>query len=334
MRYVFALNLLLLPFIMYACLPEKENSSATERQFTNPIGDGADPWVIRVGENYWYCGSMDDKIFLASASFLPDILKSERIIVFSPPANTSYSKEIWAPELHYVRGTWYIYFAADDGDNRNHRMYVLRGGTDPSNPLSKPFEFRGKVSDTTDKWAIDGTIFEYRQQLYLVWSGWPGDSNVKQCLYIAKMSDYKTISSGRVCISCPEFDWETIGDPDVNEGPEVIVHDSLVYIFYSASGSWTDDYCLGLLTNSSGDMLNIDAWKKTGPVFKKTEKVFAPGHASFLQTPNGRWWIIYHAAKYQGAGWDRNVRIQPFEWDGIYPQLGNPIEPGVFMNFP
>ena len=32
--------------------------------------------------------------------------------VWTPPPNTNYSNEVWAPELHDIRGTWYIYFTA------------------------------------------------------------------------------------------------------------------------------------------------------------------------------------------------------------------------------
>jgi GH43 family beta-xylosidase len=45
----------------------------------------------------------------------------------------SYSKELWAPELHFIKGKWYMYFAADDGNNNNHRIYVLENPTaDPT----------------------------------------------------------------------------------------------------------------------------------------------------------------------------------------------------------
>ena len=36
-----------------------------------------------------------------------------------------YSKELWAPELHIIDGKCYIYVACDNGNNYNHRMYVL-----------------------------------------------------------------------------------------------------------------------------------------------------------------------------------------------------------------
>lgn len=33
---------------------------------------------------------------------------------------------------------------------------------------------KGKVADTSDKWAIDASLFEVNGKHYLLWSGWKG----------------------------------------------------------------------------------------------------------------------------------------------------------------
>jgi hypothetical protein len=108
-------------------------------------------------------------------------------------------------------------------------------------------------------------------------------------------------------------------------------------IIYSASGSWTDDYCLGILSTKMGsDLLNPSSWKKHDkPVFSKTDKVFGPGHSSFVKSVGKEDWILYHAAKMQGSGWNRNVRMQSFKWnaDGT-PNFGTPIAEDVQINVP
>lgn len=298
---------------------------------TNPIAEsGADPWVVRWKEFYWYCRSADGRIWIHKAARLQDIAREPGAPVWTPPPGTPYSKELWAPELHHLDGRWYIYVAADDGNNHNHRMYVLEG--DPEDP-QKPFAFKGKIADPSDRWAIDGTVLAMPDgKKYFVWSGWEGAENVAQHLYIAPMSDPRTIAGNRVRISSPEFDWEKIGRPHVNEGPEALWNGRRLFLIYSASGSWTDDYCLGQLTWTGGDPLKASSWvKKDRPVFSRTPDTFGPGHACFTKSPDGKEdWIVYHAAKRKGAGWDRHVRIQKFSWhpDGS-PDFGRPVSPGV-----
>lgn len=77
-------------------------------------------------------------------------------VVWRPEQGTAYSQELWAPELHYIDGAWYIYVAADDGNNANHRMYVLKS---TSGDPTKAFEFVGKISDSTDKWLLTARFF-------------------------------------------------------------------------------------------------------------------------------------------------------------------------------
>jgi GH43 family beta-xylosidase len=80
-----------------------------------------------------------------------------------------------------------------------------------------------------------------------------------------------------------------------------------------------------------------ESWvKKPAPVFKGTEYVYGPGHASFTKSPDGKEdWIVYHAAKKKGSGWDRNVRTQKFSWnDDGSPDFGSPIAGGVKIPVP
>ena len=302
----------------------------------NPVAPtGADPWVIRHGDKYYYCYSytyiapdwskIEIGVKVSAFDSLDQIGEAEGETVFLSPGNTAYSWNYWAPELHYLNGEWYIYVAADDGDNVNHRMYVLKGTTqDPTDP----FEFVGQITDPTNKWAIDGTILPLNGELYFIWSGWEGDVNVAQNIYIAHMSDPCTIDSQRVCLSTPTYAWEKVGDPHVNEGPAVLQHEGKTFVTYSASGSWTDDYCLGLLTLTGEDPMNPEHWAKASrPVFYKRAGVaYGPGHNSFTTAADGSVWMVYHANREAGTGWSgRSVWLAPVTFDaGGNPVFGRP----------
>jgi len=304
--------------------------------FSNPVASsGADPWVVQHGGSYYYCQSRRGSLWVSKTERLVDLGKGEWSRVWTPPRGRPYSRSLWAPELHYLRGKWYIYVAADDGENHNHRMYVLEGTTQSP---TDPFEFRGQLDTPTNRWAIDGTVLELRDgRLYFVWSGWEGTNNVAQNLYIAPMSDPLTIDGPRVCLSRPEYDWEKRGEPLVNEGPQALWNGDRLFLIYSASGSWGDNYCLGQLSWSGGDPLDPRYWiKKPTPAFAGTSNVISPGHASFVKSRDGvEDWIVYHTAKHRGAGWNRQVQIQRFTWaeDGS-PNFGVPVETGVPLSMP
>lgn len=312
--------------------------------FTNPIlSDGADPWVIKHTDDfYYYTHTTGNNITIWKSETLTGLATAPHKVVWTPEPGAPNGHHIWAPELHFIDGHWYIYFAASAGDMEKQRMYVLQSeGADPWGPYKYPEGTQdGKLEETHDKWAIDATVLEYQKQLYLIWSGWEGDVNVSQHLYIAPMDNPWTLSGPRVEISRPELPWEKIGNPLINEGPQVLKNkQGVVFLLYSGSGSWTDDYKLGMLTLIGDDPLDPASWeKKQTPVFEKNlaTRVYAPGHSSFVTSPDGKEdWIVYHAAKYRGGGWSRNVRMQPFTWneDGT-PNFGTPVGTGAYLRKP
>ena len=296
--------------------------------YTNPVAPkGADPWVILHQGQYYYCLSTGTGVAVARVENLFELGKAEPATIWQPPPDTMYSSGLWAPELHYLNGEWYIYVAADNGQNHNHRMYVLKGTS--QTPLD-PFQFVGQITDPTNKWAIDGTVMQYKGRMYFIWSGWEGDENVAQHLYIAQMSDPCTISSHRVMISTPDRDWEMVGKPLINEGPVAIEHNGTMHMVYSGSGSWTDDYCLGVLTLVGDDPMRAESWVKAGaPILSKSDTVFGPGHNCFTTSLDGsKTWVVYHANLVSGTGWGgRSVWIQPVEWDANnFPVIGKPVK--------
>ncbi|MGY4385151.1 GH43 family beta-xylosidase [Pedobacter sp. UYP24] len=324
-------------FIFSAGLKSKVFQEPTPKTFSNPLlPSGADPWNIYKDGYYYYTNTSVNKLEIWKTKNLVNLKTAERKVIWRPPANTSYSKEIWAPELHFLNDKWYMYFAADDGNNDHHRMYVVEN-TSPD-PMKGNWEFKGKVADKTDRWAIDGTVFEYKKQLYMLWSGWEADINAEQNIYIAKMSNPWTISGDRQLLSTPTYTWEKEGsysppNVSVNEGPQILMNKSKIFLLYSASGCWTDSYTLGMLTfNGKGDVLDPKAWKKGDkPVFAKSIEngVYAPGHNSFFKSVNGKEdWILYHANDKpgEGCGGFRSPRAQRFTWnkDGS-PNFGIPL---------
>jgi GH43 family beta-xylosidase len=297
---------------------------------------GADPWVFRHADGWYYASlTTGSNVTLLRSRTISALGAGDRKVAYSAPAGM---RNLWAPELHRLENAWYVYFAADDGNNANHRIFVLENASD--DPFQGTYVLKGKISTgPDDRWAIDGTLARIKNRMYFVWSGWEGTTDIAQNLYIAPLANPWTLAGQRVLISRPSLKWEQHGGPpSVNEGPEVLVRGETVVLVYSAAASWTDHCVLGLLTLTPGaDPLQPTSWTKSpSPVFASANSVFGPGHCSFTKSPDGREdWIVYHAAKCQGAGWSRLVRAQRFDWNAdASPNFGAPCPPNTPIALP
>lgn len=324
----------------------KAQKVETKTTFKNPLlVTGPDPWVTQKDGIYYFCRSTGHDLEIISTKKMSQLGQAKSVRIWTPPADKLYSKELWAPELHYLDGKWYMYFAADDGNNDHHRMYVIENSN--QNPLTQNWIFKGQIADATNKWAIDGSVFTYKDVNYMIWSGWEGDNNISQNIYIAKLKNPWTIEGQRVMLSTPTYDWEKRGSgnglPTVNEGPEALISpQGRLFIDYSASGCWTDDYALGLLTlKADGDPMEANDWTKSDTsVFHKSveNSAYGTGHNGFFKSPDGKEdWIIYHANPKSGEGCSnyRSPRMQRFTWnaDGT-PDFGIPVKTDVAMDVP
>jgi GH43 family beta-xylosidase len=324
---------------------QDDKTKQEDHTFRNPLlQSGPDPWAIFHDGYYYFTTTRGSKLVLWKTRDITDLGNAEKKDVWIPPQGEIYSHALWAPEIHFLEGKWYFYFAADDGDHMNHRMFVLENPS--ADPMEGEFIFRGKiVTDQDDNWAIDGSVFEHKGELYFIWSGWrePLVDVETQRIYIARMENPWSLATGRVEISKPEYDWERRyhrhdGTPSdhivyVNEGPQMLKHGSRLHIIYSGSGCWTPDYCLGVIsTDADSDLLDPASWTKhPEPIFKKSPEngVWAPGHNSFFKSPDGTEdWILYHAVSdpSHGCTGKRNPRAQKILWtDDDFPVPGIPL---------
>ncbi|MDB4411232.1 glycoside hydrolase family 43 protein [bacterium] len=309
--------------------------SLPETHFVNPIGVGQDPWIVRDEKNqrYLWCFSEGDRaITIYSSKNISSL--GQRHLVWKSPESGPYSKQVWAPELHLLNGKWHIYFAASDGQNENHRAFVLQSKTDdPLGAYQLHGPFQTGESANEDLWAIDMTPLKLGDKLYAIWSGWDRPNTDRQFLYIAEMESPLKLSTKRVRIcNNSDYNWE-LTEPKprgrgLNEGPQVIKNGKRTFVTYSCGASWLPTYKLGLLELTGDDPLDPSAWKKNkGSVFQSNKETFGVGHSCFVRSLNGsEWWHVFHAKETRAPGWQRSLHIQPFKWsrDGR-PLFGKPL---------
>ncbi len=328
--------------ILFSSAQVDEKNKTT---FKNPVWDGADPWMIKNGDKYIYCYSKNNSIVVSRSKLMTK--RGEVKVIWKAPVSGWNSNCVWAPEIHFIDGRWYVYYAAGiSGPPFIHqRTGVLRSKT---SDVFSEYEDMGMLNTGDDPndiskniWAIDMTVFKHREKLYAVWSGWEKQMDTDktaQHLYIQEMENPYTLKGKRVLLSSPEENWETGGPLNLLEGPEVLKHGTHVFIVYSCRESWLKEYRQGMLQliDPEVNILNSENWEKTGPVFQGNEKVFGVGHVSFVKSPDETEdWIIYHSKKDTVPGWNRDVRMQPFNWnDDGTPDFGEAVPADVELPRP
>jgi len=315
------------------------NGAAAET-FTNPLlPSGPDPWVVHHGGFYYYTNTLGDRIELWRTRDIARLRSAETKVIWRAPESGPDSASVWAPELHWIRGRWYLYFAASSrahNDDAHRHIFVLENAA--ADPLQGHWIDRGMLR--TGYAGIDPTVFSSGGRLYFVYSAYVG---ARSDLIIAAMPNPWTLSSRQVDIAQPTKAWEMHGGRQILEGPEFLAGPrGQRFLVYSASACWSDRYALGMLTAAPGaDLLDPRSWAKSPePVFHASAAngVYATGHNGFFKSPDGKQnWIIYHAnsGPHEGCGTDRSPRIQPFTWTrGGTPDFGVPVPAGVALQAP
>ena len=311
------------------------------KTFTNPVVNGADPWVVKKDGFYYYTHTLGNRVSIWKSTAMSKLGLITPTEIYRPAPGAANASNVWAPEIHYLDNKWYVYYTAGAGADITQRTWVIENSN--ADPAIGPWVDKGRLFTTdTDFWGIDGTVLEYNSSRYYLWSGRPNPAIQNQHIYIAKMTNPWTLQTPAVMLTSPVLPWETNGGP-VNEGPQVVKNAAgKVFLTYSASGCWTDDYALGLLTlKEGGNPLLLADWTKSQqPVFTKqpANNAYGPGHNAFFKSPDGTEdWIIYHANSNSGEGCadKRNIRIQKFSFntDGT-PSFGAPVKTGVAITVP
>ena len=271
------------------------------------IEQRADPYIIRKDGWYYFTASVPefDRLVLRKARTLRELRDAEEKVVWVQHPEGMMSCNIWAPELHFVDGKWYIYFAAarggaDEKGCYDHRIFILENGN--ADPMEGSFVEKGRMDTGWESFSLDSTTCVFEGKQYFIWAqrdyAIPGNSN----LYIAEMKNALELKLPAVRLSVPEYGWECQGFL-VNEGPSCLIHDGRLYLTYSASA--TDErYAMGLLTLPAGaDPLDAGAWTKSPvPVMVSEPEngLYGPGHNSFTVDEDGDDLLVFHARPYPG----------------------------------
>lgn len=299
----------------------------------NPVREhAADPFVAIHGGAYHLTYTRGDRLVIVKAASIAGLEAAPETTVHTGCCN------IWAPELHQLNGRWYLYYTADDGVDRNHRMYVLESaGGDPMGP----YTFKAQLN-TGNFHSIDGTVLRMPDgRLFFAWASGRSDG---QHTFIAPMSNPWTTSGPPVLLIRADQAWERHNGA-IAEAPVALVRNGKVFLAYSGSNCNSPDYAIGMMEYTGGDVLNPASWTKLpGPLFKRSDSawVFGTGHNGFFTSPDGsETWLVYHGVTnssgtvFGSCGGDRATRIGKVTFDASgRPVLGVPKASWQSMTLP
>ena len=268
------------------------------------IYNRADPYIIKAENGYYFTASVPeyDRIILRFAETIDGLKGAEETVIWQKHETGEMSANIWAPELHFLFGKWYIYFSAGKAESIfDIRPYVLECQSD--DPLKGPWTEMGKMKEADEDefsfraFSLDATVFENKGKWYYIWAEKVGVGKQISNLYIARMKSAAKLDTVQVMLTTPDYDWER-GKFWVDEAPGIIKRNNRIYMTFSASDTGPS-YCVGLMSiGEDEDLLDPALWKKERyPVLKSDEArgIFGPGHNSFTVNEDGEDVLVYHA---------------------------------------
>ncbi len=310
--------------------------------YVNPICGGQDPYFMKGPNGLYYSvfngGNHGASIYVAVSPRLSEPGVAHR--VWTAVDGTWNAGTVWAPEIHYLHGKYYIYYASSVLDCgiagwATRRMGVLEAEC----PLG-PYTDMGQL-ELGEEMSIDGTVLETPDgKLFFVYMRNLRFGNQLNTLCIAPMESPIKIAGEPVLISQPQYPWEEF----VNEGPQALCCNGKIMIVYSAHAAHNPNYCLALLVcENDQDILNRNSWTKHDvSSFHMGNGVLGPGHASITLSPDDSVpYLVYHCKSnscstfgVEGSMY-RMVCVQPFDWypDGK-PDFGQPLPLSTPMPLP
>ncbi len=279
---------------MLLCVGASLSAQKGVTTFVNPIlgGDYPDPTILRDGNDYYMTHSAFD--------YVPGlvVMHSRDLVHWEPVsyALNTYLGSIWAPDIKKYRGRYYIYFTVH-GTKRTNCVVTADS---PYGPWSEPVDL--EIGDI-DPCFVDGG----NGKCYLVMSGGNRWTLADDGLSVVKDSKVHFYDGWNY-----PSDWITEGF--CLEGPK-LYHIGDYFYYISAEGGTAGPATSHMVVvarskSIDGPWVNMP----TNPLihtYSATEKWWSKGHGSLIDTPDGKWYCVYHSYEKDYANLGRQTLLEP-----------------------
>lgn len=257
-------------------------------------GDYPDPSIIRDGDTYYMVHS--------SFEYTPGLLifESKNLIDWTPVTNAlrQYIGSIWAPDIVKHENRWYIYFPAVTAKGITNM--VVWADT-PRGPWSDPIDL--KIGGIDPGHAVDqnGNRFLMMDNGMLVPLAADG---------LSITGPAKKVYDGWIF---PE-DWNVEGF--CLEGPKIKKIGKYYYML-SAEGGTAGPPTSHMVVVARAENL-YGPWENSpyNPLvhtYDNDERWWSKGHGTLIDTPEGDWYVVYHAYERGFYTLGRQTLIEPVE---------------------
>ncbi len=282
--------------------------------FANPTvaSDCPDPGVVKDGSRYVMACTGGDFALRTSR----DLVHWTRAgTIFAPGRRPRWaSGDFWAPEIHKVGNQWIAYYSARNASDRSLAIGAATGptATGPFTDIGRPLIHvpHPGVIDVHFFAAPDG-------RRYLLWKADGNAVGAATPIYGQELSaDGLRLVGTRRRLITNDQRWEG----GLVEGPWMIHHGGMYYLFYSGNGYASTRYGVGVARSSSP--LGPFA-KASAPILTSNGTFAGPGHGSVVRGPRGDWVHVYHAwrAGRVGESPGRQVLVDRITWANGWPRM-------------
>lgn len=317
--------------ILFAYGQNKDADSSlfyqTVKTYANPVlpGDHPDPTLLKVGNDFYHCGSTFHFNPYLPVYHSTDLVHWEvisRVLPFSKAAwvNDHPSQGIWQGGITYFYGSYWIYFSAGG-------QWFCKASS-PSGPWLAPVQV--KSNPATGNLGYDNSIFV--------------DDDGKPYMVIKNGQKVNRLQAlgrdGQLTDSVINLDWINAKlQYSWAEGPVMCKRNG--YYYYFPAGDVTGGQYVLKGSALTGDSAK---WERLGNFFKPVTDPKVgfrrPNHISApFQLADGTWWTIGQSyEKYEGDDWSgtgRQTSLYPVTWEGDRPWgLAPTTEPILKPNLP